>query len=243
MSQGRPISMDQERVSFNLALLKKGGKMFQVVVNPDEAIAYKKGDDVDLKDVLRSEEVFTDAKRGELAAESDMKALFNASDPVKVAKIIIKEGEIQLTTEYREKLREEKRKKILHLVHRNAADPKTNLPHPMTRIENSFEQAKCKIDEFRSAEEQVDEVVKALRVILPLRIEQVVLEITVPPQNAHQAFGVLKRMGGLKNENWGNDGSLIVRMEIPAGLQEEVMDKMNSMTHGGAEIKLIGRGQ
>ncbi len=239
MSQGRPISMDQERVSFNLAWLKKAGKMFQVVVNPDEAIAFRKGSEVDLKDVLRSEEVFTDAKRGELAAETDLKTIFNASDPVKVAKIILKEGEIQLTTEYREKLREEKKKRILHLVHRNAADPKTNLPHPMTRIENAFEEAKCKIDEFRSAEEQIDEVVKKLRVILPIKIEQVVLQIDIPPQNAHQAYGVLKRMGGIKNETWGNDGSLVVKMEIPAGLQEEVMDKMNSMTHGGAEIKTV----
>ncbi|MBW2997752.1 ribosome assembly factor SBDS [Candidatus Woesearchaeota archaeon] len=240
MGIGRPISMDQERVSFNLARLKKGGQNFEIVVDPDNAIAYKRGATIDIKDVLKGEQVFTDAKKGVFAPETEMKSLFNSSDPLKVASIILKEGQIQLTTEYRDKIRAEKKKRILTLIQRNAIDPKTKLPHPLTRIENAYEQAKCKIDEFRTAEEQVDEVISKLRVILPLRIEQMVLEIDVPPQYAHQAYGVLKRLGDIKKENWTNDGSLIVNLEIPAGLQEDVMGRLNSMTHGGVNIKIVG---
>jgi ribosome maturation protein SDO1 len=232
--------MDQERVSFNLARLKKGGQNFEIVVDPDNAIAYKRGATIDIKDVLKGEQVFTDAKKGVFAPETEMKSLFNSSDPLKVASIILKEGQIQLTTEYRDKIRAEKKKRILTLIQRNAIDPKTKLPHPLTRIENAYEQAKCKIDEFRTAEEQVDEVISKLRVILPLRIEQMVLEIDVPPQYAHQAYGVLKRLGDIKKENWTNDGSLIVNLEIPAGLQEDVMGRLNSMTHGGVNIKIVG---
>ena len=231
--------MDQERVSFNLARLKKGGQNFEIVVDPDNAIAYKRGAAIDIKEVLRGEKVFTDAKKGVFAPEADMKALFNSSDPLKVASVILKEGQIQLTTEYRDKLREEKKKRILALIQRNAIDPKTKLPHPLTRIENAFEQAKCKVDEFKTAEEQVDDIISKLRTILPLRIEQIVLEIDVPPQYAHQAYGVLKRLGDIKKENWTNDGSLIINLEIPAGLQEEVMNRLNSMTHGGVNIKIV----
>lgn len=240
MGIGRPISMDQERVSFNLARLKKGGQNFEIVVEPDNAIAYKRGAELDVKDVLKGEKIFSDAKKGIFASENDMKSLFNSSEPLKVASIILKEGEIQLTTEYRDKLRAEKRKRVLALIHRNAIDPKSKLPHPLTRIENAFDQAKCKIDEFRTAEEQVDDVVKKLRTILPLRIEQIVLGIDIPPQYAHQAYGMLKKLGDLKKETWGNDGGLNVQLEIPAGLQEDVMDRMNNMTHGGVEIRIIG---
>jgi ribosome maturation protein SDO1 len=239
MGIGRPISMDKERVSFNLARLKKGGKNFEVVVDPDNAIAYKKGASIDIKDVLKGEKVFFDAKKGVFASEGDMKSLFNASDLLKVAAIILKEGEIQLTTEHRDKLREEKRKRILTIIQRNAADPKTNLPHPMTRIENAFNQVKCKIDEFKTAEEQVDDAIKVLRTVLPLRIEQILLQIDLPPQYAHQSYGLLKRMGTIKQENWGNDGGLTLKFEIPAGLQEEVMSKLNSMTHGGVDVKIL----
>lgn len=240
MGQGRPISMDQERVSFNLAKLKKGGQNFEVVIDPDAAIAYKKGAEVDLKDVLKGEKIFNDAKKGVFASDNEMKSLFNSSEPLKVADVIIKEGEIQLTTEYRDKLRAEKKKRIIAMIHRNAMDPKTKLPHPLVRIENAFEQAKCKIDEFKSAEEQVGDVVSALRALLPLKIEQVLLQIDIPAQNAHQAYGVLKRIGDIKQENWGSDGSLVVKLQVPAGLQEEVMSKMNSMTHGGVDIQSLG---
>ncbi len=243
MSQGRPISMDKERVSFNLAKLRKGGNTFEVVIDPDNAIAYKKGGDVDIKDVLKGEQIFFDAKKGVFASETEMKSLFNSSEPLKVADIILKEGEIQLTTEYREKLRDEKKRRIIAMIHRNAMDPKTKLPHPLVRLENAFEQAKCKVDEFQSAEEQVGDVVKALRALLPLKIEQILLQIHLPPQYAHQAYGVLKRMGGIKQETWGTDGSLVVKLQVPAGLQEEVMGKMNSMTHGGVEIKSLGEVQ
>ncbi|MFH1063497.1 MAG: ribosome assembly factor SBDS [Candidatus Woesearchaeota archaeon] len=243
MSRGKPISMDQERVSFNLAKLRKGGHTFEVVIDPDNAIAYKKGSAVDIKEVLKGEKIFFDAKKGVFASEADMKALFNSSDPLKVANIILKEGEIQLTTEYRDKLRADKRKRVIAIIHRNAMDPKTKLPHPLVRLENAFEQAKCKIDEFKSAEEQVGDVVKALRSLLPLKIEQVLLQITIPPQYAHQAYGALKRMGDIKQETWGSDGSIVVKFQIPAGLQEEVMEKMNSMTHGGVDINLLGEVQ
>jgi ribosome maturation protein SDO1 len=238
MGIGRPISMDKERVHFNLARIKKGGKVFEVVVEPDNAIAYKKGAKMDIREVLRGEKIFSDAKKGEAAVESDMKALFNSSDPLKIAGIILKEGEIQLTTDYRDKLRADKKKKILALIQRNAIDPKTKLPHPLTRIENAFEMAKFHIDEFKTAEEQVGDVVKKLRAILPLSIEHVVLRINVPPQQAHQAYGVLKKLGTIRQEAWGSDGSLVIKLEIPAGLQEEVMDKLNSMTHGGVDIQL-----
>jgi ribosome maturation protein SDO1 len=240
MGIGRPISMDKERVSFNLARIKKGGHEFEIVVEPDNAIAFRRGASVDIKDVLRSEHVFSDAKKGVVAAEHELKAVFNTSDPLKVAGVIVKEGEIQLTTEYRDKLRADKRRRILYLIQRNAIDPKTKMPHPMVRIENAFEQAKCHIDEFRTAEEQVDEVIKSLRTLLPLKIEQIVLQITIPPQHSHQAYGVLKKMGAIKQDVWGSDGSLTVKLEIPAGLQEEVMDRMNSMTHGGVDIRTAG---
>ena len=239
MGIGRPISMDQERVSFNLARLKKGGQKFEIVVEPDNAIAYRKGADIDIKDVLRGEQIFTDAKKGVFASENEMKSLFNSSDPLKVASIILKTGEIQLTIEYRDELREQKRKRVLALIHRNAIDPKTKLPHPMTRLENAFEEVKCKIDEFKTAEEQIDKVMNSLRTVLPLRIEQAVLQIHVPPQHAHQAYGLLKKLGDIKKETWGNDGGLVVNLEIPAGLQEEVMSKMNNLTHGGVDIKIL----
>jgi ribosome maturation protein SDO1 len=230
--------MDKERVHFNLAKLKKGGKVFEIVVEPDTAIAFKKGAAIDIREVLRGEHIFSDAKKGVLAADTDLKAIFNSDDPLKVALAILKDGEIQLTTEYRDKLRDDKKKKILSLIQRNAIDPTTKLPHPLTRIENAFEQIKFKVDEFKTAEEQIDDVVHKMMVVMPIKMEQVILTIEVPSQHSHQAYGVLKKIGTIKQDKWNSDGSLSVDLQIPAGLQEEVMEKLNSMTHGGVDVHL-----
>lgn len=239
MGIGQPVSMDKERVSFNLSRIKKGGQVFEVVVDPDLAISFKKQGGIDIKDVLKGEKVFSDAKKGILAPESAMKDLFGSSDPLSVASKILNDGEIQLTKEYRDSLRAKKKQKILALIQRNAVDPKTKLPHPLTRIENAFEECKCKIDEFKSAEEQVDDVVKSMRSILPIRIEQLLLQVHVPAQYAHQSYGIVKKMGDIKHETWGNDGSIVIHLEIPAGMQEDVVDKLNNLTHGGVEIQVV----
>jgi ribosome maturation protein SDO1 len=229
----------KHKVTFNLAKLKKAGQVFEVVVDPDLAIAHKKGEKIPLHEVLKGEHIFADAQKGLLASENSIKEIFGTTDENKVAEIILQEGEIQLTTEHRERLREDKRKKILAIIHRNALDPQTKLPHPLARLESALEETKFKIDEFKTAEEQVDDVVKKIQVILPIRIERVVLQIHVPPKQAHQSYGLLKRMGEIKKEAWGNDGSIVVHLDIPAGLQEDVMDSMNALTHGGVEIHIV----
>jgi ribosome maturation protein SDO1 len=234
-----PMSYDKERVNFNLARLKKGGRVFEIVVDPDNAILFKRGTLKEIRDVIKSEKIFADAKKGIFASEPDMMTVFESKDVLKVAGMILKDGEIQLTTEYRDQLRADKKKKIIAIIHMNAMDPKTKLPHPLVRIENAIEEAKVKIDELKTAEEQVDDVVKKLRTILPIKIEQLLIEITVPPQYAHQAYGTIKKMGELKGDSWQSDGTLIANLQIPAGLQEEVLNKLNSLTHGSVEIKII----
>lgn len=237
----QPISMDKERVSFNLARLKKEGQSFEIAVEPDPAIAYKKGAKIDIKDVVRSDNIFHDVKKGQLASENTLKELFETDDTYEIASRIIKEGEIQLTTEYRAQLREQKRKRILAIVHRNAIDPSTNLPHPMARIESAFEESKCHIDEFESAEMQVDKVVKSLRIILPLKIEVRKVQLHIPAQYAHQTFRMIKEYGNNRKETWGDDGALTVQMEVPAGLQEEMLDKLNNATHGSVELEVLSK--
>ncbi|MBT7902872.1 ribosome assembly factor SBDS [Candidatus Woesearchaeota archaeon] len=239
MSGGRPISCDKERVSFNLARLRKGGETFEIVIDADLAIAYKYDKTGDIKEVLKGEQIFADAKKGELASETAMNSIFNSREPLKVAEIILSTGEIQLTQEHREKLREIKRRRIVEMIRRDAIDPKSKLPHPAVRIENAMEEAKVKIDEFKRAEEQVEDIVKKLRVIIPIKFAKLVLKIHVPPQFAHQSFGTLKNFGSLLQTVWGSDGSLVVKLEIPAGLQEELLDKLNNSTHGSITVDIV----
>ena len=220
------------------ARIKKQGKQYEILVDCDKALAFKQGEKIALDEVIVTNEIFHEAKRGLKPAEKDLLAAFNTSDIQQIALIILKEGEIQLTQKHREKEREEKKKRIIDIIHKQAIDVKTGLPHPVTRIEAAMEQAKVKIDEHKSAEEQIETVLNALKPIIPIKFETRLLEIKIQPQYAGTAFRTLKKYKLIKSE-WMNDGCLLGQVEIPAGLQEELFAELNKITQGSVESKIL----
>lgn len=231
------ITFDKEKVTFNLAKLKKGGQNFEIVVDPDLAIDFKQGKEVDIEDVLKYEKIFEDAKKGELAPEIETQKILDTIDPLKVAKIILEEGEIQLTAEHRQKLRDEKRNKIISIIVGNGIDPRTKLPHPRVRIENAFEIAKISIAEMVKAEDQVENIIRKLQPILPISFKKKRIAIKVPGTYAGKAYSVLQNSAKLEKEEWLNDGSFACVIEIGAGFAIDLFDKLNGMTHGEVESK------
>jgi len=233
------MTFDKERIHLNLARLHKGSEKFEIDVDPEKAIAFKKGQLEDIKEVLKVEKVFSDAKKGMEASEKLMQSMFKTADPLEVAKIIITKGEIQLTEEYRRKTREFKKKHILTIIQRNGVDPKTHNPHPLQRLENAFEEAKVRIDDFADAESQVQDVLKKLRVILPIKFEIKEIAIKIPAEYAAKAYSLVKGFGHIIKDDWQSDGSWLVVIEIPGGMEQDFYDKINSFTHGNNESKVL----
>jgi len=221
-----------------IARLKKQGKNFEILVDCDPALEFKKGKNIDMVDVLATRDVFSDVKKGLKASENEVKEVFGTGDVNKVAEKIIKEGEIQLTSKHREEEREEKKKRIINIIHRNAVDSTTGLPHPPQRIESAMEEAGVHIDENKNAESQVEDVLKKLRVVIPLKFEKKELEIKIPAQYAGQSYGIIKKYKVLKDE-WLNDGSLLAVIEIPSGVLDEFFDSINKISHGEVESKIL----
>ncbi len=221
-----------------IARLEKGGERFEIIVDPRLAYDYKTGAKKDLANVLVAEEVFRDARKGDRQTSSALQKAFGTTDVYKIAEMIFREGEVQLTTEQRKKLLEEKRARLVSLIARNCVDPRTKAPHPPLRIEAALEQARFHVDAFKPAEEQLDNAVEALRGILAISFEKVKVAVKVPAQFAGKAYGVLKEYG-LSREEWGADGSLMVVCEMPAGIQGEFYDRLNKLAAGQAQTRLL----
>ena len=220
-----------------IAKLKKGENVFEILVDCEKALEFRSGKEIDIDDVLATNDIFRDVKNGEHA--SNLMKSFKTEDKKEIAKIIIREGEIQLTSEYKKKLRDEKRKQIVNNIHRNAVDPNTGLPHPPQRIEMVLEEAKINIDEFKPIEEQLKNILPKLRVLLPLKYEIREIALKIPGTYAGKCSSVLRQYGKLLKDEWQNDGSLVAVVEIPAGLQEELFDKLNNLAHGEVESKIL----
>ncbi|MAG91990.1 ribosome assembly factor SBDS [Candidatus Woesearchaeota archaeon] len=222
-----------------IARLKTHGQNFEILVDCSNALALKEGRNLDMHDVLAAMKVFSDAKKGLDASETSMKQIFGTSDADEVAKQIIQKGEIQLTQEYREQLREDKRKQIMAVIHRNGVDPKTHLPHPPQRIENAFLEAKIHIDEFKPVQEQVQDALKKLRPILPIRFEVKEIAIKISPDYAPKCYATVKQFGTILREEWQTSGYWVAVVEMPGGMENDFYDKLNKICHGNVESKVL----
>lgn len=238
----RKQTYEKERVQWNTAWMDSHGEHFEVVVNPDEALLFRKtaGKNPDIRECVRSEHVFADAKKGQLAAEDALEKVFGTTRPLEIARRLILEGEIQLSAEHRAQLREERRNRIVNRIQAYAIDPTSGLPHPRKRIELAMDEAKVRIDERQDEERQIREIVKKLQPILPIRLETIVLQVHLPAAYGQKLYGELERHGALKKTDWLPDGGLLAWLEIPAGLQNDLIDELASKTHGAAEVKKTG---
>ncbi len=235
------MSFDPEKgsVSFNLAKLKKGEHTFEVVIDPDLAIRLKHGEDVDVSDAVKSLHIFYDAHKGLLASEHELNRVFGTSEPEEIAKRIIQEGEIHLTTKQREEIRERKLKQVIDLIHTNAIDPRTGLPIPPARIEAAIKEAKVHIEPTKKIERLLKEVVDKIKLVMPIRFEKKLLQVILNSVYAAKVYGVLKELGDISSEEWLSDGSFMCKLTVPAGRVNDVMDKLNNLTHGSVEVKVL----
>ena len=229
------VSVDEAVIARN----KFENKNFEVLVDCEKALELKEGKAVDMSDVMATDMVFSDSAKGLAASEADIQKVFRTQDAKEAAKQIIQKGDVQLTADHRKKIKDAKKKQIMSIIHRNGIDPKTNLPHPQIRLENAFEEARVHIDEHKPVEKQVEEIVQKLRPILPIRFVIKEVAVKVPAQFAGKAHPLLKGFGKLLRDEWLTDGSWIAVVEIPGGLEEDLTDSLNNMTHGDVELKIL----
>lgn len=223
----------------SIAKLYIKGERFEILVNPDLALDYRSGKPVSLDNVLITDTIYKDAKKGERASASTLQKIFGTTDPKVIADIILKKGEVPLTAEQKNKLIEEKRKQIISFISRNCIDPRTNAPIPPTRVEIALNEVRFHIDPFKDPEEQAMDALKALKSVIPIKMAKAVLGIKIPAMYASKAYNQLSKLGTVTKSSWQNDGSWIGEIEIPAGMQDAFISKFNELTKGSGEIKIL----
>ncbi len=220
------------------ARMTKDGIHFEILADPDLALRFRKGENIGIENILASQFVYSDARKGEKVSGEDLHKVFRTHDIYAIAASILKHGELLLTTEQRRKFTEEKRKKIADMISKQGIDPKSKLPHPPQRILNAMEQAKVQIDPFRDAREQINAVLPKLQEVLPISLERIEVAIRVPMNYAGKASSAVRSLAPIRSEEWRSDAWMAV-IEIPAGMQSEIYDKLNSLTGGTVETKIL----
>jgi len=225
--------------TFSTARISRSGEKFEILVKPEPALEYKMGKQLSVSQLLAIDEIYSDAGKGTHASTEKLEKAFGTTDALKIAEEIMKHGELQLTTDQRRQLVEDKRKQIVAFISRNCIDPRTATPHPPLRIEQALAQVKFSIDPFKSADEQAKEIIEQLRPILPIKMEHMRVAVKIMAEFAAKGYGAVKGFGTITNEEWQADGALVAVVEMPAGLYGPFLEKLGKITQGTIETKVL----
>jgi len=219
-----------------IAKLERKNKSFEILVDPELAYSFKSGKSASIQKMLAVNLVFNDAKKGDRASSHDLEDAFNTQDVEIIAQAILKDGEIQMTTEFKRKKLEERRRQVADLIAKNALDPKTKMPHPLDRILNAMEQARVHID-LSPSEAQLEMVLKAIRPIIPISMEKVRMQVMIPAEHVGHAYGLVKELANIEKEEWMKNGDWFVVVSMNAGLKMEFIERVNHATKGNTTMK------
>ena len=222
-----------------VARLETFGETFEILLDPAAMDLIKAGKEIDLMEYLAVEDVFNNARKGTRPTEDIIKKAFGTTDIKEVAQRIIAKGEVQITAEQRKEMLEAKKKQIVTYIAANAINPQTKLPHPPLRIELALDEAKFHADPFKPVDKQVEEAMRLLRPLIPVRFEKTKVAIRLKGDDYGKCYDDLIHFGIVEKEEWQADGSWIGVIEIPAGLITEMTNKLNSKTKGNAQVKAL----
>lgn len=222
-----------------VARLETHGETFEILLDPAVTDLLKSGKEIDLAEYMAVEDVFNNAGKGTRPPEEKIMEAFGTSDVMEIARRIIEKGEVQITAEQRKEMQAAKKRQVVTYIAANAINPQTKLPHPPLRIELALDEAKFRADPFKPVEKQVEEAMKLLKPVLPIRFEKTRVAIRLKGDAYGKCYDDMIHMGVVEKEEWQADGSWIGIMEIPAGLIDELRNKLNSRTKGAAEVKTL----
>ncbi len=218
-----------------LARIKQAGKHFEIVVELESAMKFKKGEVAFVE--AEGDRIFTDSKKGLVASQEDLKKSFGTTDFNEIAKKIVKNGEVQLTQTHRDAEQEKKFKQVVDFLSRNSIDPQTGNPHSPERIKNALEQAHINIKNV-AIENQIKDILAEVQKIIPIKLETKKVKIKIPAIHTGKAYGIVSQYK--EHEKWLDNGDIEIVASVPSGIIMDFYDKLNSATHGSViteEIK------
>lgn len=214
-----------------------GSKDFEILVDPDLAKEAKlEGEDHEIQRLLFVQEVFVDADKGDRASVDELEDEFGTQQVMEAAEEIFEKGDMQLTTDQKAEMREEKYRQVVNMIARRAQDPKTGNPHPPERVENALEEAGFNVNWDSDVEEEFKEAIDKIRPIIPVSLDEKTVAIRIPVDIAGKAYDKIQNAAEIKEEEWGNE-YFMAKVKMPAGILSELIDELQDLTGGKTEVQ------
>ena len=221
------------------ARFETGGNRFEILIDPKAAQSYSEGDDIDWEDAIAADGIWSDNAKGERSPDMLVNDTFGTTELIEIYKKILDEGSIQLTSQQRKEMVDQKRKQIVAHIVANAMNPQTGGPHPPQRIENAIDEARFSVDPMEAIEKQVEKLIKLIKPLIPISFEKIRVAVKIRAIHVGKCYGQISSLSNIESEEYQKDGSWIGILEMPAASFVKLEDVLGSITKGTAETKML----
>lgn len=223
-----------------LARYEHGGKRYEILIDPQLVDSYRNDpESVELDDFLATDEVWLDARGGERPTSDQLVSAFGSENIEECVLKIMEKGTIQLTTVQRKQRVVAMKAAIIHKIASTAIDPRSQMPHPPSRIETALEESRYSVDPFLSIDRQVTDAIKVMRPLIPLKFATARLAFRIPGVEYGSVQGLLREL--VIKEEWLQNGDWACVVEVPAGSKIDLMGDVAKRSTG-SDVKIIDEG-
>ena len=222
-----------------IARYETGGNRFEILIDPKAAQSYSEGDEIDWEDAIAADGIWSDSAKGERAPDIIVNNTFETTDLIDIYKKILADGTIQLTSQQRKEMVEQKRKQIVAHIVANAMNPQTGGPHPPQRIENAIDEVRYSVDPMETMDKQVEKIIKLIKTLIPISFEKIRVAVKIQAIYVGKCYGQITSLSKIESEEYQKDGSWIGMLEMSATSFAKLEDALGSLTKGTAETKML----
>jgi len=222
-----------------IARYETGGNRFEILIDPKAAQSYSEGDEIDWEDAIAADGIWSDSSKGERTPDMLVNNTFETTDLIEIYKKILVEGTIQLTSQQRKEMVEQKRKQIVAHIVANAMNPQTGGPHPPQRIENAIDEVRYSVDPMETMDRQVEKIIKSIKKLIPISFEKIRVAVKIKAIYVGKCYGQITSLSKIESEEYQKDGSWIGMLEMSATSFAKLEDTLGSLTKGTAETKML----
>tara|TARA_B100000470_G_scaffold48824_1_gene36185 strand:- start:52 stop:744 length:693 start_codon:yes stop_codon:yes gene_type:complete len=222
-----------------IARYETGGNRFEILIDPKAAQSYSEGDEIDWEDAIAADGIWSDSAKGERAPDIIVNNTFETTDLIDIYKKILADGTIQLTSQQRKEMVEQKRKRIVAHIVANAMNPQTGGPHPPQRIENAIDEVRYSVDPMETMDKQVEKIINLIKTLIPISFEKIRVAVKIQAIYVGKCYGQITSLSKIESEEYQKDGSWIGMLEMSATSFAKLEDALGSLTKGTAETKML----
>ncbi|KAL3943214.1 MAG: hypothetical protein SGBAC_002704 [Bacillariaceae sp.] len=189
MSRQINTPVNQVRLT-NVAVVRinKGGKRFEIACYRNKVVDYRQGLETDLSEVLQTDRVFTNVSKGAFAKAKDLQKVFGTKDEEEIAKIILKQGNVQVSDKERGQQLEKTTAQVAEWISKNCVHPASDRPYTIAQIRHAMSTANFSVHPTKPLKRQYLDCVKLLQFTIPIQRAKMELLLVIGDKDDCEAI-------------------------------------------------------